>query len=447
MLVHGRPRLHRSREGMARWTAGRLPPMLMDPETGKIGILDNERAARSRTRATPLRRPVGRSLTLPACPSGADRIARGFGVATQWLRRASIACAVAMALLCSGALANDPIRHALSLIAQERYEEARDLLDPLLEREPNAPGVRLLHGVLQAREGSYAEAIAIFEGLRHDYPDMIEAHNNLAVLYAGFGQLDDARDALIAALELRPDDVVYTNLGDVYMQLAERAYLRARELRAADPAAPEGSEELDTASAPPAEPLESLTATATEVGEREPVPEPQEPASAEVPTPVSADASGEDCVRTGMFEDRVSADEAAAWMRAQGVEAAEVHREEHEAIKNHRVYVPAASTREAAVAMVRELRRLGVSDVGVIAEGPLANAVSLGLFRSESNMRRRVAEIEKLGYSVISQANRAAVEAFAIEAQVGGDRAAFDAAWATTFPGQPIRAVDCAPPN
>ena len=55
---------------------------------------------------------------------------------------------------------------------------------------------------------------------------MFEAHNNLAVLYARVGRLDDAREALVAALELRPDAVVYANLGDVYMKLAERAYQR-----------------------------------------------------------------------------------------------------------------------------------------------------------------------------------------------------------------------------
>ena len=80
---------------------------------------------------------------------------------------------------------------------------------------------------------------------------MFEAHNNLAVLYARQGRLDDAREALVAALELRSDAVVYANLGDVYMKLAERAYQRAHELRDQDVAALEGSEQVVADPAPP----------------------------------------------------------------------------------------------------------------------------------------------------------------------------------------------------
>ena len=64
----------------------------------------------------------------------------------------------------SGALANDPIADALSLVAEERYPEAREILEPMLQQEPDSPEVRLIHGVLQARQGNLAEAVAIFEG-------------------------------------------------------------------------------------------------------------------------------------------------------------------------------------------------------------------------------------------------------------------------------------------
>ena len=127
----------------------------------------------------------------------------------------------------------------------------------MLARNPDAPGVRLLQGVLHAREGNLVEAVAIFEGLRDDHPTMFEAHNNLAVLYAKLGRLDDARKALVGALEMRPDAVIYANLGDVYMKLAERAYERAHEIRAEqEAAAVEGGEAgaAPQAEAAPAEP-------------------------------------------------------------------------------------------------------------------------------------------------------------------------------------------------
>ena len=157
-----------------------------------------------------------------------------------WLRRAALACGLLAAVLWwSDALASDPIADAaedpiadaLSLVAQDRYADAREILEPMLQQAPDSPDVRLLHGVLLARQGNLAEAVAIFEGLRNDHPAMFEAHNNLAVLYARVGRLDDAREALVAALDLRSDAVVYANLGDVYMKLAEHAYQRAHALR------------------------------------------------------------------------------------------------------------------------------------------------------------------------------------------------------------------------
>ena len=152
-----------------------------------------------------------------------------------WLRRAALACGLLTATAhWSGALADVSIADALSLVGQGRFAEAREILEPMLRQQPDSPDVRLLHGVLEARQGNLADAVVVFEGLRTDHPTMFEAHNNLAVLYARVGRLDDARDALVAASELRPDPVVYANLGDVYMKLAERAYKRAHELRDAD---------------------------------------------------------------------------------------------------------------------------------------------------------------------------------------------------------------------
>ena len=288
--------------------------------------------------------------------------------AAAWLRRATLACGLLAALApWSGALANDPIADALSLVGQGRYAEAREILDPMLQERPDSPDVQLLHGVLQAREGDLAEAVAIFEGLRDDHPAMFEAHNNLAVLYARVGRLDDARDALVAALDLRTDAVVYANLGDVYMKLAERAYKRAHELRDEDLAALEeegqasaGAEPAQTTDEPPATaaPVEAeqvIAAEAREAGEPQSPAEPEaapeapveaerdlaaeareaeEPQSPAEPEAAPDQVSSAVCVRAGWFKERAAAGEAAEWMRSAGAEAVEVRQEEQEVIKN-----------------------------------------------------------------------------------------------------------------
>ncbi|MDD9991806.1 MAG: tetratricopeptide repeat protein [Rhodospirillales bacterium] len=426
------------------------------------------------------------------------------------LKWAAIACGVLAVVACSNALAGDPIADALSLVAQERFAEAHEALEPLVEREPDAPGLRLLQGILNAREGKFDEAVAIFESLRNDHPAMFEAHNNLAVLYAKLGRLDEARKTLVAALELRPDAVVYANLGDVYLQLAEQAYTRAHDLRVEESAAPVESEHAaarpeptataeepaavpimqgEEASAIPTTQVEEASAVPTTQGEEAsadpmtqgeeafaipttqgeeaaavPTTQAEEPAADPTPEEEGREATVEaetpeipeepeapptqatvaECIRAEWFKNSDAAYEAAAWMRARGATEIKVRQEEREAVKNHHVYIPALASRAEAAQTADELRSRGVSDIWIFGEGERANGISLGVFRNERYMRRRVAEIEALGYPVVSAPNMKAVSVHAIEAGVEGDRAAFDDAWTTAFPEQTTRTIDCA---
>ena len=148
-------------------------------------------------------------------------------------------------------------------------------------------------------------------------------------------------------------------------------------------------------------------------------------------------------MRAGTFEDLLTATEAAEWVQTHGARVLAIRHEQNETFSNYRVYLPAASSREAAAATVSELRDRGVSDVAVIERGPLTDAVSFGVFRNEGNVRRRVAELEALGYSVSTVANTKVEDEFAIEARADGDGTAFDDAWTAAFPEQPLRHIDC----
>lgn len=326
---------------------------------------------------------------------------------TAWLGRALAACGISATLLFGAvAFAGDAVERALTLVSQERYAEARKVLEPFLEREPNAPRLRLLQGILEVHEGNTREAVAIFERLRSDYPDMFEPHNNLAVLHAREGRLDAARDALVAALQRERDAVAYANLGDVYMRLADRAYSRAREAGSADGSASEG-------------------------------PAPQTKSS------VVAAAKDRTCVRAGGFKDRAVAEEAAAWLRSRDAEAVEVRQEERRLVTSHRVYLPALPSVAAAKTKLREIRGRGIRDAAIFGKGARANAISLGVYRSEENARRRVARLKKLGYAVKSEPNMKTMSEYVLVARAGGDRSAFKEAWAAKFPGHAISDVAC----
>ncbi|MEN9905121.1 MAG: hypothetical protein RLZZ555_1686 [Pseudomonadota bacterium] len=116
-------------------------------------------------------------------------------------------------------------------------QEALEKLAPRLQARPRDPQLRFLKGVAQSQSGEAQAAQETFTALTQDYPELPEPYNNLAVLHAGAGHLEQARAALETAIRLSPGyATAQLNLGDVYARLAARAWQRALELEPANPA-------------------------------------------------------------------------------------------------------------------------------------------------------------------------------------------------------------------
>ena len=385
--------------------------------------------------------------------AGGVGVGRGIGGARSSGVRgkmpARIAVGALAVLLSFGAVPDeDTFERALSLATEKRYAEAREVLDAVLEREPEHVEGRLLYGVLHARAGRLGEAIETFEALQREYPEMAEPYNNLAVLYALEGRLEEARETLLAILERHPDPVAYANLGDVYTKLARRAYERAQEL---DPGSGRGAAGEMSA---------TFGVRASRQGSSDAGVEGDEPETPEVerevvmPKAAAADpAESEEsetpvaavvCARAGGFEGRRAVAEAALWLQSQGAEVLEVRRGEGRDSGPWRVYLPPFASREEAQAKLREIRSRGVRDVAVIPDGELANGISFGVYRDAANVRSRVAALDRFGYAVRSRATDAApVDGYEIEARTRGTAAAFEADWASRFPERPLQVVDC----
>lgn len=91
--------------------------------------------------------------------------------------------------------------------------------------------VLLVGGPAQA--GALDAAAALFEHLIAAHPNLPEAYNNLAVLRAHQGRLDEARELLERAL--RTDERyarVHDNLSTVYVEMARSSYAKALRLEA-----------------------------------------------------------------------------------------------------------------------------------------------------------------------------------------------------------------------
>jgi len=114
------------------------------------------------------------------------------------------------------------------LIREAQYAPALAKLDSVLATDAKNPQARFLKGVVQTDEAETDAAIATFQALTEDYPELPEPYNNLAVIWAQRGEYDKARKALELALTTRPDyAIAHENLGDIYSRMASAEYDRA----------------------------------------------------------------------------------------------------------------------------------------------------------------------------------------------------------------------------
>ena len=125
----------------------------------------------------------------------------------------------------------DDLREAQKLYGQQKLQPALDKVEAFLKAMPRDPQGRFLKGLLLTEQKRVPEAIQVFTGLTEDFPELPEPYNNLAVLYASQGNYDKAKSALELAIHTHPSyATAHENLGDIYAQLASRAYDRALQL-------------------------------------------------------------------------------------------------------------------------------------------------------------------------------------------------------------------------
>jgi len=148
-------------------------------------------------------------------------------------RLAAVLAAGWLAITAGMALAApaDDLKEAQKLYSQGKLQPALDKVDQYLKEEPRDPQGRFLKGLVLTEQKKTQEAIEVFKGLTEDFPELPEPYNNLAVLYASLGDYEKAKSALELAIHTHPTyATAHENLGDIYAELASRAYDRALQL-------------------------------------------------------------------------------------------------------------------------------------------------------------------------------------------------------------------------
>jgi tetratricopeptide (TPR) repeat protein len=117
------------------------------------------------------------------------------------------------------------------MLRSGQTELAAKRVETALSSRPKDPQLRFLRGVIQIEQKKNNDAIATFQRMTEEFPELPEPYNNLAVLYAGQGQHDKARAALELAIRTHPSyATAHENLGDVYTKMASESYTKALQL-------------------------------------------------------------------------------------------------------------------------------------------------------------------------------------------------------------------------
>lgn len=144
---------------------------------------------------------------------------------------ATLATAALLAALAVGPARADDLAGSQRLWLAGQKAQAIELVEQALTRTPDDLQLRFALGVMRMELGERDKAKAVFTRLTQDFPDLADPFNNLAVLHAAAGELDEAQQALEQALRLQPEHAqAQENLGDVLVRLALRAYQRAQKL-------------------------------------------------------------------------------------------------------------------------------------------------------------------------------------------------------------------------
>lgn len=149
--------------------------------------------------------------------------------------RPSIAFSTVAALVVAGCLlaaaparAADDVADVRALIASGDLASALERVDRALRERPRDPQARFVRGVVLMDLQRDDEAMAVFTDLAQEYPELADPPNNIALLHARAGRLEQARKALELALRNDPTHrMARANLGQVYLMLAVQAWEQA----------------------------------------------------------------------------------------------------------------------------------------------------------------------------------------------------------------------------
>lgn len=133
----------------------------------------------------------------------------------------------------------DPFARVRVLVGLGRLDEARPLLEGILERDPAHLGALLMQGSLRIEERDFPGALALYERAAREWPRSAEAHNAVARCLHALGRDREALGHAQTARALLREGDNFAQTSAVYLTLVW-CHRELRELKEAVAAAEEG---------------------------------------------------------------------------------------------------------------------------------------------------------------------------------------------------------------
>ena len=106
------------------------------------------------------------------------------------------------------------------------------------------------------------------------------------------------------------------------------------------------------------------------------------------------------CVSFGPFTEKGQADELSNWLQEKKIQTKQ-RGEGGKQVQYFWIYFSAGESEDEALAAIEDLKGKGVKDYKLINKGNLQNAISLGLFSTQSAVNNRLNELKSVGYKPI----------------------------------------------
>lgn len=150
------------------------------------------------------------------------------------------------------------------------------------------------------------------------------------------------------------------------------------------------------------------------------------------------------CLQVGPYSQIKTAENTLKWFSGRKNVVAYVRKRQTPVLKYTRVYLPAFKNRTEALNAQQRLLQKGIQDHLVLTDEKLTNAISLGVYRDQLSVKRRLEELASKGYhNVKTEKHYESDTKYGLSVKIPISQSKLAASFREEFKGIPIVAVAC----